>query len=103
MSSNSEWLKAYEAQKVKPAAKSNFSIKTEVVQDQEDFTADIKPKIEVQEYIQKEFKIEADVKPKKEYSDVKPKIERSDDNEEISNGMEVISSMNIPHSMMSHI
>ena len=101
MSSNSEWLKAYEAQKVKPAAKSNFPIKTEVVQDQEDFTADIKPKIEVQEYIQKEFKLEADVK--KEHIDVKPKIERSDDNEEISNGMEVISSMNIPHSMMSHI
>ena len=101
MSLNSEWLKAYEAQKVKPAAKSNFPIKTEVVQDQEDFTADIKPKIEVQEYIQKEFKIEANVK--KENSDIKPKIERSDDNEEISNGMEIISSMNIPHSMMSHI
>ena len=49
MSANSDRLKAYEAQKAKAleqlsAAKNNFPIKIEVVE--EDFTADIKPKIE---------------------------------------------------------
>ena len=98
---------------------SNVPIKTEVIQ--EDVTtpkieADIKPKVEpcdeisnvntraeIQKWInQIEFKIEADVKPKIEADikpkievDVKPKIEPSE-NEEINNGMEVISRMNIP-------
>ena len=92
---------------------SNVPIKTEVIQ--EDVTtpkieADIKPKVEacdeisnvntraeIQKWInQIEFKIEADVKPKIEV-DIKPKIEPSEnENEEINNGMEVISSMNIP-------
>ena len=40
-------------------------------------------------------KIEAEVKPKIDV-DIKPKMEKSDENEEINNGMEVISSMNIP-------
>ena len=100
---------------------SNVPIKTEVIQ--EDVTtpkieADIKPKVEpcdeisnvntraeIQKWInQIEFKIEADVKPKIEADikpkievDIKPKIEPSEnENEEINNGMEVISSMNIP-------
>ena len=99
---------------------SNVPIKTEVIQ--EDVTtpkieADIKPKVEpcdeisnvnnraeIQKWInQIEFKIEADVKPKIEADikpkievDIKPKIESSDENEEINNGMEVISSMNFP-------
>ena len=92
---------------------SNVPIKTEVIQ--EDVTtpkieAGIKPKVEpcdeissvnphaeIQKWInQIEFKIEADVKPKIEV-DIKPKIEPSgNENEEINNGMEVISSMNIP-------
>ena len=92
---------------------SNVPIKTEVIQ--EDVTtpkieAGIKPKVEpcdeisnvntraeIQKWInQIEFKIEADVKPKIEI-DIKPKIEPSEnENEEINNGMEVISSMNIP-------
>ena len=92
---------------------SNVPIKTEVIQ--EDVTtskieADIKPKVEpcdeisnvntraeIQKWInQIEFKIEANVKPKIEV-DIKPKIEPSEnENEEINNGMEIISSMNIP-------
>ena len=91
---------------------SNVPIKTEVIQ--EDVTTpkiepDIKPKVEpcyeisnvnthaeIQKWInQIEFKIEADVKPKIEV-DIKPKIEPSgNENEEINNGMEVISSINI--------
>ena len=91
----------------------NVPIKTEVIQENiatPKIEADIKPKVEpsdeisnvntrgeIQKWInQIEFKIEADVKPKIEV-DIKPKIEPSgNENEEINNGMEIISSMNIP-------
>ena len=77
--------------------KTEADIKFKVEPFDEIFNENIRPvKAEIQEYNQKEFKSEADVKPKIE-ADIKPKIEPSEnENEEINNGMEVISNMNIP-------
>ena len=77
-----------------PKIEADINLKAKVEPCDEIFN--VNTRAEIQKWInQIEFKIEADVKPKIEV-DIKPKIEKSDENEEINNGMEVISSMNFP-------